>query len=151
MPTYPCDLCADEVAVTSVSDMTSGDVKFIGPACLPLMGLSFIAPLEPAVLDAVLKQLGYQPTKATRDARKADEAPEYDASRTIGEVVESEPRPPDTEPDGGLVDMETDRHVDKSTIETDPDEGNEVVVGETMDGRFVNASRADDPEDPAPY
>lgn len=137
--------------MTSVSDQTTGTTLFVGAACLPMVGLSFIMPLEPEVLDAILKQAGYQPTKATRDARKAAEVPDYPVSESILDVVESAPRIDTGESVSPDVDGQTSPQVNKSTIEDDPNEVDEVVVGETMDGRPITQPRVDDPDDPAPF
>jgi hypothetical protein len=92
VPVYQCDLCQEEQAVMGMHNQIDGSVQFVGPNCLPLVGLALVQALPTEVLDGALKQIGYQPSKALRDERKAAEVPEYDAGRTIGEVVESAPR-----------------------------------------------------------
>lgn len=99
MPSYPCDLCQEEQAILSMNNMTDGSVQFVGVACLPLIGASLIQGLDAPVLDAVLKSVGYQPTKATRDARKEAEAAEFDPNRVVAQVIEDQPRPPESNPD----------------------------------------------------
>lgn len=130
MPTYQCDMCEGEQATWSLGDMLNPqDTKWVGPACLPLLGGMLISQLEPDVLDGVLKTMGYQPTKALRDQRKADEVPEFPVSESIADIVESGPRPP------GPVDSEPVR-IDDDAAELQSDEG--AIV-------------RPDADDPAPY
>lgn len=104
MASYTCDYCQVEPAEVTVSQHSDGSTQFIGPSCLPLLGFALIGNLDPDLLDAGLKPLGYQPTKALRDQRKALVAPEVDPGRTIAEIVETGPRP---EGDGQADDADT--------------------------------------------
>lgn len=152
MPTYPCDFCGREQATTSVNDMVDPqNTKFVGPECLPIMGMTFVIAMEPVELDAALKVIGYAPTKATKEARKASELPEVDGNRTIAEVVESAPREDDPPDPPTRIDSATSQQNDLSTIGADGEEVESVLaVGEAYDAATAE-QRADDPDDPAPY
>lgn len=122
MVSYPCDFCKTETATVTFNDLIDPqNTKFVGPECLPILGLMLVAPMEPVELDGALKAIGYQPTKALREARKAEELPEVDLNRTIGEVVESGPREDDGESVEPQGDTETDQPSDLSTNEPVPE------------------------------
>lgn len=149
MPVYQCDLCQEEVARLSVSDMETGSVLFVGMGCAPMFGLTLTQGLEGEVLDAALKTIGYQPSKALRDARKAEEVPEYDPNRSIAAVVESAPRIDTGESVSPDSDESTDQPSDLSTDQPAYFDG-EVIVGEATDGRPITQPRADDGADEDP-
>lgn len=152
MAAYACDFCGQEQATTSVADMVDPqNTKFVGPECLPIMGMTFVIAMEADELDAALKVIGYQPTKATRDARKALELPEVDGNRTIVEVVESAPREDDPPDPPARIDSATSQQNDLSTIGVRADEVESVLaVGEAYDAATAE-QRADEPDDPAQY
>lgn len=110
-----------------MSDMDTGAVTFVGPACMPLIGTTLIQGLDPETLDGVLKAIGYQPTKATKDARKAEAEAEFDPTRTIAAVVESAPRIDTGESVQRQDDSQIDPQSDLSTI-TDTDEGRDELA-----------------------
>lgn len=95
MPAGPCDICGEEPATWLMHNQDNGMVQGLGPNCFIMLGVGMLGVQSSEELDGTMKALGYAPTKATRDARKAAEAPEIDPGRVIAEIVESEPRPPD--------------------------------------------------------
>lgn len=115
MPAGLCDNCGEEPAKWLMHDTDTGDVRGLGLECLQLIGLGMVAAQGPEAQDAVFSTIGYQPTAATKRARKEALEAEVDPGRTIAEIVESGPREDDL-PDG----------ID-----------GEVIVGTTMDGRPI--------------
>jgi hypothetical protein len=151
MPAYPCDLCSEEQAVLSMNNMLDGSVQFVGVACLPLVGASLILGLDGPVLDAVLKSVGYQPTKATRDARKALEAPEFDVNEPVLTIIEDQPRPPEpSEPPARIDTADRDQAADEEQAMTD-----ETLEqwGRALDAEGPEEVHDDGPvaDDPPPY
>lgn len=92
MPAGPCDICGEEPATWLMHNQDNGMVQGLGPNCFIMLGVGMLGVQSSEELDGTMKALGYAPTKATRDARKAAEAPEIDPGRVIAEIVESEPR-----------------------------------------------------------
>lgn len=151
MPTYPCDMCDVEVGLFSVGNMDTGDSKFLGPRCMGLFGTTWLHSLDVDTFDATVKELGYQLTKAERDRRKAAELPDVDPNRTIGEIIESAPRPPGEESTSDLDDESAEQQVDKT-----PDDGNELMHNVAVEemNRTMGIEPPEprvDADDPAPY
>lgn len=124
-----CDGCHDEVDLFAVSNRDTGQAQFLGPLCLALFGATMLIGASTDVADAAFKELGYQPTAATKKARKDAGGPDYPATESIIDVVESEPRPPGEE----------------------TEDEDEPSAGEVLVDAVIERVRADDPSDPAPY
>lgn len=94
----PCDYCHQETATITQTDKTTGDSVYIGPDCLPLLGLTLIASMPPELLDPALDTLGYQPKKSLRDQRKEADALK---AEQVAAAALSEPPPTETAPTDG--------------------------------------------------
>lgn len=110
-----CDGCQDEIDLFAVSNRDTGHAQFLGPLCLAMFGATMLIGTSTEVADAAFKGLGYQPTAATKKARKDAEEPDYDPNRVIAEVVADKPEPPVDESTSGQGDESADQHVDNST------------------------------------
>lgn len=114
-----CDICQDEPAAFMVTATDTGQTNTMGNGCYGLIGLTIFLAGDPAYVDGVLKTKGYTPTAAEKRSRVEVAEPEFDAGRTVAEIVESAPRAPGDEsasevtdqPVSGLVDNDADAPV----------------------------------------
>lgn len=146
-----CDGCHDEVDLFAVSNRDTGQAQFLGPLCLALFGATMLIGASTDVADAAFKELGYQPTAATKKARKDAEVPEYDAKRPILDVVEDRPRPPGDESTEIQDDQSADQFVDTvPEVEVEGDDECPVCGAMVLDSRQEAHFRSEH-ADLAPY
>lgn len=146
-----CDVCGAEPGQYALTDRDTGMTQFIGPSCLALLGFTMQLQADQPVVDALLKQAGYAVTKAERARRQAELAPEFDAGRTIAEVVETAPRDDSddaAEDDDDQAGDQGGRHDAASMVDA-PDTGG-VATGQQGDLSTPESTDAKDPE-AAPY
>lgn len=146
-----CDMCGEEPAQFMVTNVDTGSTNTWGLGCFGLVGLTTFLQGDPAYLDGVLKERGYVPNKAEKDARKAAAAEPDLSDRTIATIVESGPRPiaMDEDPTTGdmiAVDFDTE------DVNIVGPLGSEDVVGQGVDsGGVAGSAGRPDHDDPAPY
>lgn len=151
MPAILCDICDSEPGRLMVGDQETGDQTSWGLACMPLLGLSLVKAMPDEMLDATLKELGYAPTKATRDARKAAQLPEYPISESVLDVVESGPRTEGDESTSNQGDQSPDPLVDKGTVDDGDDPVSPATKAFFDQARNADKSPGDDDDDLPPY
>lgn len=151
MPAGLCDNCGEEPAKWLMHDTDTGDVRGLGLECLQLIGLGMVAAQGPEAQDSVFATIGYQPTAATKRARKEAAEPEIDPERVIAEIVETGPRDDESESTSEQVDMATQPQADESTNAHLVEVANPTNVAEPLapTGPLHAAGEADD--DPPPY
>lgn len=110
-----CDGCQDELDLFAVSNRDTGQAQFLGPLCLAMFGATMLIATSTEVADAAFKGLGYQPTPATKKARKDAEGPEYDPERVIADLVFVGAPASDDESVSDQSDESADQLVDNST------------------------------------
>lgn len=144
-----CDLCGSEPGKYMVGDMDTGEQKSMGLQCFALVGFQVTMNSGDEYVDGILKPLGYAPTKALRDARKADQLPEFPANEPILSIVEDQPRPPGDESTSDQADESPDPLVDKA-----PDDGYTdaqfSTVTEANEAAQVGMHAADEDDADAP-
>lgn len=146
-----CDMCGEEPAQFMVTNVDTGSTNTWGLGCFGLVGLTTFLQGDPAYLDGVLKERGYAPNKAEKDARKAAAAEPDLSDRTIAEIVESGPRPIGV--DNSNVDESVnadDRGLDLVGDDEPPPSPNVADQGGAPGGVAGSAGRPDH-DDPAPY
>lgn len=151
MPSGPCDICQDEPATWLMHNTDTGQVQGLGVDCFVLLGLGMAAQKDPDELDGTLKSLGYAPTKATRDARKAAVMPDVDPERTIAEIVETGPRDDDPESTSEQADESTDPQADLSTREPVELMHNVAAEEQALTNPTGDEPATDTGDDPPPY
>lgn len=146
-----CDGCHDEIDLFSVGNRQTGQAQFLGPLCLAMMGITMLVGTDSETSDAVFKEFGYQPTKATKDARKESEVPEVDPARTIVEVVESAPTPPGEHDDDQAAASPAVELVDRVIDKVRAEESEQSDGLPEMRAELAEAGPPADVDDPAPY
>lgn len=145
----PCDVCGQEPGQFALTDRDTGLTQFIGGNCLALLGFTMQMQADQDVVDRLLKDAGYVVTKAEKERRKTALTPEFDAGRTIAEVVESSPRDDGDEPaedDDDMGGIDKGRH-DAATMSTAPDVI-DVPTGQPGDLSTPESAGATDPDAP---
>lgn len=146
-----CDVCGQEPGQYALTDRDTGMTQFVGPNCLALLGFTMQLQADQPVVDKLLADAGYAVTKREKERRKALLEPEFDAGRTIVEVVETAPRDDRDEAADDDDDMPTGQHADKSTNLELAERGQEAIdnlVSALGDGP---TEPRPDSDDPAPY
>lgn len=115
MAKYLCDICNAEDGLFMVSNNDTGLTNTMGNNCFGLIGLTMFLAGDPDVIDPIMATKGYVPNKAEKDRRKTATEPDYDPTRTIGEVVETGPREGDADQGDAVTDPSTDPQGDQST------------------------------------
>lgn len=134
-----------------ISNVQTGQAAYFGLMCLTMMGLTTLKRADEESLDELVKMVGYQVTATEKKARVARAAPDYDPNRTIGEVVETAPRPSGDESVSGQSDESVGGHDDLSTNEQlTPDEI--TTVNEYLEqSTGVPVRSVEDTADAPPY
>lgn len=144
-----CDICGNEPGRWLMHDTDTGDVRGLGADCLPMIGIGLLMQQDPALIDGTLKEFGYQPTKALKDARKAAELPEVDPARIIARVEIPVDPPTDPESTSQQDDEPTQPPTDLSTI---PPRADEVESAAEIGEAFASAMASEpvEPVNPVP-